>query len=286
MPIVMNSNVSALTAQRYLDIARRNLDTSLAKLSSGMRIVRAADDAAGMGISEVMRAQIRGLAQAGRNANDGVSMAQVAEGAMNEQAAILTRLRELAVQSANGTLTSTDRQFIDKEAKDLTSELDRISTSTEYDGWKILMGAGPGGASGNVTMQVGIRATANDTLNVTFNNTGSVSLGVVYSVGGSVDLATSATSAQLSISNIDAAIATLSSDRAQIGADTNRLQVTINNLASARENLVAAQSRIRDVDVASETAEMTRAEILAQAGTAVLAQANQLPSAALSLLRG
>ena len=286
MPIVMNSNVSSLTAQRYLDIARRSLDTSLAKLSSGMHIVRAADDAAGMGISEVMKAQIRGLAQAGRNANDGVSMAQVAEGAMNEQAAILTRLRELAVQSANGTLTSTDRQFIDKEAKDLTSELDRIAQSTEYDGWKILSGAGPGGASGNVTMQVGIRATANDTLNVTFNNTGSVSLGVVYSVGGAVDLATSATSAQLSISNIDTAIATLSSDRAQIGADTNRLQFTINNLASARENLVAANSRIRDVDVASETAEMTRAEILSQAGTAILAQANQLPSAALSLLRG
>ncbi len=279
MPIVMNSNVSALTAQRYLDIARRNLDSSLAKLSSGMRIVRAADDAAGLGISEVMKAQIRGLAQAGRNANDGVSIAQVAEGAMNEQAAILTRLRELAVQSANGTLTSTDRQFIDKEAKDLTSELDRIALSTEYDGFKLL------NSLGNVTIQVGIRATTNDTLNIFFGTTTSSTLSVVYSVGGNVDLASSATTASASISAIDGAITSLSTFRAMIGADTNRLQVTINNLASARENLVAAQSRIRDVDVASETAEMTRAEILSQAGTAVLAQANQLPAAALSLLR-
>ena len=279
MPIVMNSNVSALTAQRYLDIARRNLDSSLAKLSSGMRIVRAADDAAGLGISEVMKAQIRGLAQAGRNANDGVSIAQVAEGAMNEQAAILTRLRELAVQSANGTLTSTNRQFIDKEAKDLTSDLDRIAQSTEYDNFKLLNGLG------NVTIQVGIRATTNDTLNIFFGTSTSSALGVVYSVGGNVDLASSATTASVSISAIDGAITSLSTFRAAIGADTNRLTVSINNLASARENLVAAQSRIRDVDVASETAEMTRAEILSQAGTAVLAQANQLPSAALSLLR-
>ena len=282
MPLVINSNIASLTAQRYLDVARRGLDNSLAKLASGQRIVRASDDAAGMGISEVLKAQIRGLAQASRNANDGISMSQVAEGAMNEQASILTRLRELAIQAANGTLTSTDRSFIDKEAKDLTSELDRISLVTEYDGLKMLTGVG----AAATTMQVGIRGTANDTVNVTFFNTGSVSLGIVYSVGGAVDLGTSSTSAQASIANLDTAIATLSTDRAGIGADTNRLMFTINNLASARENVAAANSRIRDVDVASETAEMTRTEILTQAGTSILAQANQLPAAALALIKG
>ena len=281
MPLVINSNIASLTAQRYLDVARRGLDSSLAKLASGQRIVRAADDAAGMGISEVLKAQIRGLAQASRNANDGISMAQVAEGAMNEQASILTRLRELAIQAANGTLTSTDRSFIDKEAKDLTSELDRISAVTEYDGIKML-----GINATFATMQVGIRGTANDIVTVNFYNTGSVSLGIVYSIGGAVDLGTSSTSAQASIANLDSAIATLSTDRAGIGADTNRLMFTINNLASARENVAAANSRIRDVDVANETAEMTRTEILTQAGTAILAQANQLPAAALTLLKG
>jgi flagellin len=275
MSFTVNTNPSSLNAQRNLTSTQRALSGNLARLSSGYRINQAADDAAGLGISEKLKAQIRGLAQASRNANDGVSMIQVAEGAMNEQAGILTRLRELAVQAANGTLGSDERSFIGVEATEITSELDRISVVTEFNGVKML-----GADAGTVTMQVGIHGTTDDQLDITFGATDSGTLGV-----DSLDFS-SAAAAQSALTTIDTAINTLSTSRATIGAAQNRLLVTMNNLAVAHENLSAANSRIRDVDVAQETSEMTKNQILTQAGVSVLSQANQLPSAALSLLGG
>ena len=275
MAISVSTNPASLNAQRNLGQTQRALAGNLAKLSSGLRINEAADDAAGMGISERMKAHIRGLSQANRNANDGVSMIQVAEGAMNEQAGVLTRLRELAVQSSNGTLGTTERGYISTESTELLGELDRISTVTEFNGVKML-----GANAGTISMQVGIHGTANDRIDVTFTATDSTTLGV-----NGIDLST-AGGAQAALSTIDGAIDTLSSSRSSIGASQNRLTVTMNNLSSQHEKLSAANSRIRDVDVAEETAAMTRNQILSQAGVAVLAQANQLPQAALSLLRG
>ncbi|MCA9674405.1 MAG: flagellin FliC [Kofleriaceae bacterium] len=275
MSITVGTNAASLNAQRNLAGTQRSLAANLGRLSSGMRINSASDDAAGLGISERLKAQIRGLSQASRNANDGVSMSQVAEGAMNEQAGILTRLRELAVQGANGTLGASERGYISAEATELTAELDRISTVTEFNGVKML-----GADAGTISMQVGIHGTADDRIDLTFAATDSTTLGV-----NALNFATQA-GAQGALATIDTAIDSLSSSRATIGASQNRLVVTMNNLSSAHENLSAANSRIRDVDVAEETASMTRNQILSQAGVAVLAQANQLPQAALSLLRG
>ena len=275
MSISVGTNPASLNAQRNLGSTQRALGSNLAKLSSGMRINEAADDAAGLGISERLKAQIRGMSQASRNANDGVSMIQVAEGAMNEQAGIMTRLRELAVQASNGTLGTQERGYIDTERTSLVQELDRISTVTEYNGVAML-----GANAGTISMQVGIHGTGNDRIDVSFTATDSGTLGV-----GALDFS-SATSAQAALDTIDTAIDRLSTSRASIGSSQNRLVVTMNNLPVAHENLSAANSRIRDVDVAEETASMTRNQILSQAGVAVLAQANQLPQTALSLLRG
>ncbi|MBK8014073.1 MAG: flagellin FliC [Deltaproteobacteria bacterium] len=273
MALYINTNPASLGAQRNLGASQKNLTNNVSRLSSGQRITVAADDAAGLGISEKLKAQIRGLAQAQRNANDGISMGQLAEGAMNEQAGILVRLRELAVQSANGTLGTDERSFISTEAGELVGELDRISTVTEFNGVRML-----GADAGDIDMQVGIRGTADDTITMTFTATDSATLGV-----DALDFDTQA-GAQAGLDTIDAAINTLSTSRATLGAAQNRLGVTVNNLSVAHENLSAANSRIRDVDVAEETAALTRNQILSQAGIAVLAQANQLPSAALSLL--
>jgi len=280
MSIYINSNAASLQAQRNLGNAQTALASNLSHLSSGLRIATAADDAAGLGISEQMKANIASYDQAGRNANDGMSMIQVAEGAMSQQAGILTRLRELATQSANGTLGTTDRGYIDNEAKELIGELDRISSVTDFNGTKML-----GANSGSISMQVDLGATSNDTISVSFAKTDSTTLGVKYGTGNDVDL-TSVNGATTALGKIDAAIAKLSGDRATLGASQNRLQITINNLSNASQNLQDAQGRIANVDVASETAAMTRNQILQQAGVAVLAQANQLPSAALSLLGG
>ena len=274
MALSMNTNPTSLNAQRNLGNAQTKLSQNLARLSSGLRINQAADDAAGLGISEKMRAQVRGLAQASRNANDGVSMIQVAEGAMNEQAGILTRLRELAVQSANGTLGTTERGFIKTEADEGIKELDRISAVTDFNGVKML-----GADSGTQTMQVGTSSSANDRIDITFAQTDSATL----FGGATIDLSTAAAS-RTALDDIDTAISTLSTSRASVGASQNRLVVTMNNLSVAKENIAASESRIRDVDVAEETAAMTRNQILSQAGVSVLAQANQLPSAALKLL--
>jgi flagellin len=274
MALSMNTNPTSLNAQRNLGSAQNKLSANLSRLSSGLRINQAADDAAGLGISEKMRAQVRGLAQASRNANDGVSMIQVAEGAMNEQAGILTRLRELAVQSANGTLGTTERGYITTEATEALAELDRISAVTDFNGVKML-----GANAGTQTMQVGTGSSANDRIDITFTQTDAATL----FGGAAVDLSSAATS-RTALDDIDTAITTLSTSRASIGASQNRLVTTMNNLSVARENVSAAESRIRDVDVAEETAAMTRNQILSQAGVSVLAQANQLPQAALKLL--
>ncbi|HKA86177.1 MAG TPA: flagellin [Haliangiales bacterium] len=275
MALTIMTNTASLSAQRNLASTQKALAGNVARLSSGMRINQASDDAAGLGISEKMKAQLGSLEQAGRNANDGISMIQVAEGAMNEQAGILTRLRELATQSANGTLGSTERGFITTEKTQLLNELDRISAVTDFNGVKML-----GANAGSVSFQVGTGATTNDSISVTFDKTDATTLGV-----NGIDLS-SASGAQSALSTIDSAIDKLSTSRANIGAVQNRLNVTVTNLASAHENVTAANSRIRDVDVAAETSMLTRNQILSQAGIAVLAQANQLPSMALSLLRG
>ena len=279
MALVINTNVASLGAQRTLNQTTAALQRNIEKLSSGYRVNRAADDAAGLGISENLRASIRSLGQASRNANDGISMLQVAEAAMNEQAGILTRLRELAVQSSNGVLTNTERAYIDTESTALVQEVDRIASVTEFNGvFMIATGALP------IDMQVGLNQ--GDVITVNFSPSDAATLGA--GLGGpalnTLDLGSSQASAQSGLSIIDQAITDLSTARSTLGATQNRLEVTISNLDSARENLAAANSRIRDVDVAEETASMTRNQILSQAGTAVLAQANQIPQAALSLL--
>ncbi len=274
------TNTASLSAQRNLSKSQGAMSKNIGRLSSGLRINTASDDAAGLGISENLKADIRGLAQAGRNANDAVSLAQVAEGSMNEQQGIVTRMRELAVQAANGTLGSTERGYIDTEFDALSSELNRIANTTEFNGQKLLEGS----ASAGLTMQVGFQNTTNDRIAMSVTRLVTSTLG---STGGlqiaSVSLST-ATNAQLALSAFDGAIEQLSTARAKVGAFQNRASITISNLGVAHENLSAANSRIRDVDVASEAADMTKNQILSQAGISVLSQANSLPSSALALI--
>ncbi len=275
------TNVASLSAQRNLSKAQGALGDSIGRLSSGLRINKAADDAAGLGISENLKADIRGLAQAGRNANDAVSLAQVAEGAMNEQQGIVSRMRELAVQASNGTLGDTERGYIDAEFDELSAEFDRISDTTEFNGQKLIDGS----ASTGMTMQVGFQNTANDriSLSITRMQTDVIGGGSGGTNIASVSLSTAA-GAQAALDTFDTAIEELSTSRAKVGAFQNRAQITISNLSVAHENLSAANSRIRDVDVASEAANLTKNQILSQAGLSVLSQANGLPSSALSLI--
>ena len=270
---VINTNVMSLNAQRNLGTNSASLATSIQRLSSGLRINSAKDDAAGLAIAERMNAQVRGMNVAIRNANDAISMIQIAEGAMNEQQNIMGRLRELAVQSANGAISDNERAFIDTEHDQLVEEVQRISQASEFNGFNML-----GGDAGAFAMQVGKDATANDTIDVTFTATDTTTLGV-----NAMDLSTSA-GASAALGTIDTAIDALSTSRAGLGASQNRLEITVQNLRTEEENLTAANSRIRDVDVARETAALTKNQIMSQAGTAMLAQANQLPSMALSLL--
>lgn len=278
MPVVINTNTVSLGAQRNLSLTQRSLERNVRRLSSGLRVNSAADDAAGLALSENFKADIRGLRQAARNANDAISMIQIAEGAMNEQAGLLTRLRELAVQSANGTLTATERGFINTEAQALVAEVTRISAVTEFNGVNMIAAAAT-----SINMQVGINS--GDTLAVAFSSTAATTLGTG---GGGNALSTIAldtvANAGTAMGIIDASITDLSTARASLGAAQNRFETTITNLGVGAENIEAANSRIRDVDVAEETAALTRNQILSQAGVAVLAQANQIPAAALSLL--
>ena len=273
MTISINSNISSLTAQNNLSKTQMAYSGNLSRLSSGLRINSAADDAAGLAISERFKAQIKSLNQASRNANDGISLLQTAEGAMNQIGGVLTRMRELATQAANGTVSAGDRGYIDNEAQALSGEIDRISAVTDFNGTKLLDG------TFNQDLQVGSHNSANDRVNVTIGATAFATI-----AGAAVDLSTAA-GAQTALDTLDTAIDALSTVRAGLGTTQNRLQVAISNLGSASENMSAANSRIRDVDVAQETAEMTRNNILMQAGISVLAQANQSPQVALKLLQ-
>jgi flagellin len=280
MTISVLTNVASLNAQRNLTATQSALAASVGRLSSGMRINTAADDAAGLGISENLKANIRSLAQAQRNANDGISMSQVAEGSMNDMQGIVSRMRELSVQSANATLGDTERGYIQTEFQQLSAEINRISAVTDYNGQKLLDGA----ASTGLTFQIGIQNTANDRISMSITRLTTSTLGSTTLHLSAASLSTAA-NAQLAIGAFDKAIQQLSQARAKVGATQNRMTVTVANLAVAQENLTAANSRIRDVDVAQESANLTKSQILSQAGLAVLAQANQLPQSALSLLR-
>ena len=284
MAISINSNISSLNAQRNLSKTQSSLQTSLQRLSSGLRINSAADDAAGLAISTTMNAQVRSMNQATRNANDGISLVQTADGALNETTNILTRMRELAVQSASGTLNNaTDRSYISNEFVQLQSEVDRIANSTQFNKQDLLTGVGGANGNGTFAIQVGAGTTANDQITITIADSTAATLGVDATTA-KIDV-TSAANSTAAITAIDSALDTVNGIRSNLGSYQNRLTSTINNLQVAMENTSSAQSRIQDVDVASETANMTRANILSQAGVAILAQANQAPQAALKLLQ-
>ncbi|MEM7446625.1 MAG: flagellin [Myxococcota bacterium] len=283
MAMTVVTNVPSMTAQRNLNKTNNSLNKSLQRLSSGLRINTAADDAAGLGISEKLQSQIRSMAQAERNAGDAVSLLQTAESSLSEMSGIVTRMRELTIQAANDTVGSTERQFLDDELTQLRDEFDRIASVTEFNGTKLIDGSVSG--TNQLTFQVGTGATSNDRIEVSIGTTTAGSVGTTAATSGlnAVGL-TTLTAAQGSLAILDEAISDISTQRATLGASQNRMEVTISNLSSARENLSAANSRIRDVDVASESANLTRANILTQAGVSVLAQANQTPTLALSLI--
>jgi flagellin len=274
MALRINTNVASLNAQRSLTNSTSNLNKSLEKLSSGMRINRAADDAAGLAISEALKSDIRSLEQAGRNAADGVSMVQLAEGALDEVSGILVRLRELAEQAANETMGSTERGYIDTEFTTLMEEIDRISGSTEFNGISLLDGNG-----GTSSILVGIATS--DTVDIDLTNTAdSATLAIDTETLAGTDNA----NALSAITAVEAAIDTVSGWRADFGISQNRLESSMRSIANSVENLSAANSRIRDVDIARETSIMTSNQILQQAGVSVLAQANMSPQMALTLL--
>jgi len=273
----INHNIAALNTYRQLTINNTAGSKSLEKLSSGYRINRAGDDAAGLAISEKMRGQIRGLNQAERNAQDAISLIQTAEGALNETHSILQRMRELAVQSASDTNTDDDRGELQKEIEQLLEEIDRISTDTEFNTKKLLNGSYETTA---LTFQVG--ANSGQIVDIKLNDM-SATTGLSLSTT-SVNLETR-TGASTAIEKIDTAIIDVSSERAKLGAMQNRLEHTINNLGTTSENLTASESRIRDVDMAKEMMEFTKNSILQQAATAMLAQANSQPQGVLQLLQ-
>jgi len=281
MSLSIRSNVGSLTAQRHLMSNNKAFSLSMERLSSGYRVNRAADDAAGLAISENMRSQIRSLNQAKRNANDGISLIQTAEGSLIEVSSILVRMRELSTQSANDTLADRDRTFLNSEYSMLKDEIDRIASSTEFNGKQLLNGAQ---SADGVVFQIGINNQTYDRLTVTIADTGVSSIGDGNSVD-STDIL-SRTNSQTAMDSIDAAINDISEVRSKLGAYQNRLSSTIVSLSNSSENLTAANSRIRDVDVAEESAAMTRNQILVNSTVSMLSQANQSPNIALQLLQG
>jgi len=276
MGLRINTNVSSLAAQRALGVTKFNLDNNFRKLSSGERITRAADDAAGLAISEKLKGHIRGLRQAKRNSDDGISLIQTAEGGLNEISSIIIRLRELAVQAASDTVGDTERSFSNLEFQSLKEELQRISKSADFNGRKLLDGTG-----GMVEIQVGIH---NDPTNDRIRYNASDADATLETLGLSSETIENKVGAQTTLTRLDDALVRINGVRANLGALQNRLQSASNNIAVSEENLSAANSRIRDVDVASETAELAKNNILAQAGVSVLSQANQSTSAALKLI--
>ena len=281
MSLVINTNVASLDAQRNLANNSEAVQVSVQRLSSGLRINSAKDDAAGLAISDRLRSQIRSIAVAIRNSQDGTSLSQTAEGGLAQIGDILARMRELATQSANGTIADTDRTALNNEFTQLKDEIDRISNVTEFNGTKLLDG------TLSTTLQVGFRNTANDRIDISLNSAAnSVSLGILGGINDTIaGDGTGQANAQNMLTTLDAAISSVSSMRGTLGAIQNRLTSTISNLSISSENLTAADSRVRDADFALETATFTRNQILVQSATAILAQANQLPSQALQLLK-
>jgi len=276
MPQIINTNVMSLNSQRALNMSQKSMATSLERLSSGLRINRAADDAAGLAIAERFTSQIRGLSQSIRNANDGISMAQTGEGAMAEITNAFQRMRELAVQAANGIYNSTDRGSLNLEFAQLQLEVNRIINATEFNELPILAQAS------TIIFQVGFKDSANDRINLQTIDMTSAST-ITNAIASTLTI-TQVASAQAALAILTTAINQVTSLRAEYGAAQNRLESTIRNLENVIENQNAARSRIMDADFAAETANLTRTQILQQAGTAMLAQANQLPSNVLSLL--
>lgn len=270
MSLFVNTNVSALNAQRQLFDTSNSLNKSFERLSSGFRINSAADDAAGLQISDRLTTQVQGLNQAVRNANDGISVAQTAEGALNEVATSLQRIRQLAIQSQNGINSAEDREALNTETTALITEISRITSTTEFNGVALFDG------SFDADFLVG--ANSGQDINITIADSDATALGINAT---SVSTAAAAVTA---MSAVDGALSTINGMRAELGATQNRFESTIRNLSNVSENLSAARSRIRDTDFATETAELTRAQILQQASVAILSQANQRPQTALSLL--
>ncbi|GAK13954.1 flagellin [Geomicrobium sp. JCM 19039] len=277
--MIINNNMSAMNAHRQMGVNQNSMQSSMEKLSSGQRINRAGDDAAGLSISEKMRAQIRGLDQASRNAQDGISLIQTAEGALDETHSILQRMRELAVQASNDTNDAPDREAIGNELAELGKELERIMENTEFNEKSLL-----NGEAGEINFQVG--ANNGQVMTVDFGTEGIDLTSIVGAVGelGAESVATHETATAL-IETLNDQIQLVSDGRSMLGAYQNRLEHTINNLDNASENLQAAESRIRDVDMAREMMEFTKNNILSQASQSMLAQANQLPQSVLQLLQ-
>ena len=277
----INTNVAAMNTYSRLTAANTAKSNSLAKLSSGLRINKAGDDAAGLAISEKMKSQIGGLTQAKRNAQDGISLVQTAEGALNESHSILERMRDLAVQGANGTLTDNDRASINKELSALHEELSRIADTTQFNTQKLFAANGAKKAN-DFKFQIGANSQQN--LTVSIKSMDGTSL--LGSKLADFNLAVGAANSDKMITYIDAAIQKVSDQRADLGAVQNRLEHTINNLTATNENLSDANSRIRDVDMAEEMMTFTKSNILSQAATSMLAQANAMPNSVLNLLQG
>ena len=284
----INTNTAAMNTYSRLGQANKSKSNSLAKLSSGLRINKAGDDAAGLSISEKMKNQISGLNQATRNAQDGISLIQTAEGALNETHSILNRMRDLSVQASNGTNSGDDLTAIKAEMDELSTEIDRIATTTKFNEKELLNGDGTGavGTSADFVLQIGANTAAEDSLTVTIGAMGSTALGINALDVSNLDPIgdQSITGAHQAIEAIDTAIQSVSTQRSSLGANQNRLDHTINNLTTTKENLTEANSRIRDVDMAEEMMDFTKSNILSQASTAMLAQANQMPQGVLQLL--
>jgi flagellin len=284
MASTINTNVASLNAQRNLTASQSSLTTSMQRLSSGLRVNSAKDDAAGLAIAERMNAQVRGMNVAIRNANDGISLAQTAEGALGKVGDSLQRMRELAVQARNATNSDSDRESLNKEYGELAKEIQRVLGGTKFNGKAIL-----GAEAGSQTFQVGAGVTANDKIEIETTNLASDnSITTVAGSGGSAPAGIGSSVAVEDIddviTNIDAAIDTINSERATLGASQSRFEAVISSLQISVENQSAARSRIMDADFAAETANLSRAQILQQAGNAMVAQANQMPQQVLQLL--
>ena len=272
--MIINHNITAMNSYRNLTQTNIRVNSSLEKLSSGLRINRAGDDAAGLAISEKMRGQVKGLDMATKNAQDSISLIQTAEGALNETHSILQRMRELAVQSANDTNTSSDRDQIQLEVNQLVSEINRIGETTQFNGMNLLSGSY---SSTGLSFHVGANASQAVTLNISSMR--------ASALGVSSISVSSQTGANAAITTVDSAINAVSTQRSKLGAVQNRLEHTINNLGTAAENLQAAESRIRDVDMSKEMVNYSKETIIEQSGTAMLAQANAMPQSVLNLLK-